>query len=98
MTGWPMTKCLDETGTVNYSAVVGGCRMFLFFLNLICTLRNPSVKMRMGIIKKGYLKIIDASNMLELTTSAIISIGLARVQVVIRPPIANRLEVSSRRK
>lgn len=33
-TGWPMTKCLHVTGALNYSAVVGGCRMFLFFSQL----------------------------------------------------------------
>lgn len=98
MTDWPITNCLDKTGTINYGAVVGGCRMFLFCLNLIFTLKNPSVKMRMGIINKGCLKIIDASNLLKLTTSVTTVIGLARFQFVIRPPIANRLEVSSRRK
>lgn len=39
MTGWPVTKCLDGGGVFNYSAVVGGFRMFLFFLNSIRTLR-----------------------------------------------------------
>lgn len=31
MTGWPVTKCLDGGGVFNYSAVVGGFRIFLFF-------------------------------------------------------------------
>lgn len=31
--------CLDGAGVLNYSTVVGGFGMFLFFLNLICTLR-----------------------------------------------------------
>lgn len=73
--------------------------MFLFFLNLICTSRNPSIKMRMGKIKEGYLKtIIDASDLLELTSPAITAIGLAGFQDVIRPFPANRPEVSTRRK
>lgn len=73
--------------------------MFLFFLNLIRTSRNPSIKMRMGKIKEGYLKtIIDASNLLEMTSPAITAIGLAGFQDVIRLFPANRPEVSTRRK
>lgn len=98
-TGWPMTKCLHVTGALNYSAVVGGCRMFLFFLNLIRSLRYPSIKMRMGKIKECYLKkITDASDLLQLTLPAITAVDLAGFQVVIWPFPANRLVVRGRRK
>lgn len=94
-----MTKCLDETGTLNYSAVVGGCKMFPVFLNLIHTSRSFFIEMRMGKIKEGYLKmIIDASNLLKLTSPVITAVGLVGFQDVISPFPSNRPEVSTRRK
>lgn len=91
MTVWPMTKCLDGTEVLDYSAVVEGSRRFLFFLNLIGTFIYPSIKMRMGKITEDYpKKIIDASDLLELTSPATTAVGLAGFQVVIWPFSANR--------
>lgn len=53
--------------------------------------------MRMGKIKV-YLKSIDASDLLELTSPAITAVGLAGFQVVIWPFSANRPEVRGRSK
>lgn len=95
MSIWPMTKCLDGTEVLNYSSVVGGCRMFLFLLNLIGTFRYPSIQMRMGKIKEDYLKkIIDASDYLELISPMITAVGF----IVIWPFSANRPGVRGRRK
>lgn len=53
--------------------------MFLIFLNLIHTVRYPSIKMTMGKIKEDYLKVIDASYLLELTSPVISAIGFCWV-------------------